>query len=138
MSVIVMDLECPQGHRFEGWFASPEEFGRQNDLGMVTCPVCNTHPVRRLPSAVHLASSSGEAAPIQPEQLLGQLLDTLREVAGRAEDLGAAFVTEARRIHAGETEARPIKGFASAADAITLLEEGISVLPLPPAKEDLH
>lgn len=139
MTVIVVDLECPQGHRFEGWFASKEEFGRQNGLGMVACPVCNTHPVRRLPSAVHLArSASSSTPPISAEQLLGQLLDTLREVATHSEDLGQAFVAEVRRIHAGEAEPRPIKGVATAGEAITLLEEGISVLPLPPAKEDLH
>ncbi|KAF7600563.1 MAG: hypothetical protein CGU28_14165 [Candidatus Dactylopiibacterium carminicum] len=142
--MIVLDLECPQGHRFEGWFASPEAFAEQNAAGQISCPVCSVHPVRRLPSAAHVGRGSGsEVSPPahgdpEPAQLLGQLLETLRNVAAHSEDVGDGFVAEVRRIQAGEAEQRPVRGIATAHEAITLLEEGINVLPLPPAKEDLH
>ena len=62
----------------------------------------------------------------------------LRGMAHSAEDVGERLPEEARRIHYGETEARDIRGSASADEVESLLEEGILVLPVPPAEEDLH
>lgn len=57
----------------------------------------------------------------------------------QAEDVGERFADEARRMHHGETEHRQIRGQASVADALELLEEGVPVLPLPHAlKETLQ
>lgn len=62
----------------------------------------------------------------------------LRAAGRHSEDVGERFPDEARRIHYGETEARDIRGSASADEVESLLEEGILVLPVPPAEEDLH
>ena len=49
--MIIFDLDCAHGHRFEGWFASAEEFDRQREPRWSRCPVCDDAHVERLPSA---------------------------------------------------------------------------------------
>ena len=66
----------------------------------------------------------------------------LRELHTRvkdtAENVGPAFAAEARKIHFGETEARPIYGTAGKTDVEALLDDGIEVMPLPPLPDDGH
>lgn len=139
--VIVVDLRCANAHRFEGWFASSETFAQQREQQMVTCPICGSHEVQRQPSAPHVARSAAPAAPAapaDPASILAKLVEVLQDQGIASEDVGERFVEEARKIHYGDAEERAIRGQASLTDALGLLEEGISVLPLPPAKEHLH
>ena len=159
--MIVLDLSCANEHRFEGWFASSAAFEAQRARGLVSCPVCNTAAVRRLPSAPYVqtrsaqtpASSGAQAssAPALPTRApatpvsglpspaaVAELLGTLRRMAKSAEDVGERLPEEARRIHYGEAEARDIRGAASRDEVEELLEEGIVVLPVPPLDDDLH
>lgn len=148
--VIVVDLICSHEHRFEGWFASHEDIETQAACGLLTCPSCGSSEVRRLPSAPHVARSNAPAPqPIAAKEppspantaaaaQLQQMLKTLREHAAKAEDVGQRFPEEARKIHYGDAEERAIRGTASTSDTMALLEEGISVLPVPPDKQDLH
>lgn len=159
--MIVLDLSCANEHRFEGWFASSAAFEDQRSQGLVSCPVCNTAAVRRLPSAPYVqtrsaqtpASSGAQAswAPALPTRApatpvsglpspaaVAELLGTLRRMAKSAEDVGERLPEEARRIHYGEAEARDIRGAASRDEVEELLEEGIVVLPVPPQDDDLH
>jgi hypothetical protein len=52
--MLVVDLSCPHGHRFEGWFASADDLASQQSRGLVSCPVCGDLNVQRLPSAPHV------------------------------------------------------------------------------------
>ena len=62
--MIVFDLGCAHGHRFEGWFPSGEDFERQQGAGLVRCPVCDAAEVSRLPSArVSVRKSAPTAQP---------------------------------------------------------------------------
>lgn len=138
--MIIIDLNCEQGHRFEGWFASAAAFDAQCERGLVSCPVCGSHKVRRVPSVVHLASSpAGEAdctsAPVAPEEdRRRKMAAAYRAAVGEAlrgsEDVGARFSEEARRIHYRETAARSIHGQATTREVEELREEGIDVLSL--------
>ena len=142
--MIVFDLACPHGHRFEGWFPSGEDFERQQAGGLVRCPVCDAGEVKRLPSArVSVRKSAAPAGPAAaaPEAsprasavagLPPELVEKLREVVRNTENVGARFPEEARRIHYQETPARSIRGKASAEEAEALREEGIDFSPLPP------
>jgi hypothetical protein len=47
----VLDLQCRQGHRFEGWFGSQADYDAQRDRGLVTCPVCNDSEITKMLSA---------------------------------------------------------------------------------------
>ncbi len=49
--MIIYDLACPQDHRFEGWFASGEDFAAQKARDLVRCPVCDDAGVAIVPSA---------------------------------------------------------------------------------------
>ncbi|MEI2734942.1 MAG: DUF1178 family protein [Rhodoblastus sp.] len=51
-------------------------------------------------------------------------------------DVGAAFPEEARRIHDGEAEARPIRGQASFEEAQALIEDGVEIMPIPPSPDE--
>ena len=46
-------------------------------------------------------------------------------------DVGPRFAEEARRMHYGEADERPIRGQATPDEAKALHEEGIDVMPLP-------
>lgn len=65
----------------------------------------------------------------------------LREVVGKAENVGDRFAEEARRIHYNEAPARSIRGVTTPEDARALVDEGIDVMALPSAcvpKESLQ
>ena len=50
--MIVFDLECVNGHTFEGWFDNREDMDNQQEQGILTCPVCDTNVVTQKLSAV--------------------------------------------------------------------------------------
>ncbi|CAL8473709.1 DUF1178 family protein [Caballeronia novacaledonica] len=137
----VLDLKCSHEHRFEGWFASTEEFESQLSRKLVACPVCSATDVSRMPSAprLNLSSARGEAAPqatqaqAAPESaaLQARALKFMRELIEKTENVGERFAEEARRIHYNEAPARNIRGVTTPEDAHALLEEGIDVMPLP-------
>ena len=144
--MIIFDLNCTHGHRFEGWFASAEEFDRQRDASLVACPVCDDVHVERLPSArVHVprAAARDNAPAPQPEAearpehgemttVSPEVLAKLREVVRNTENVGRRFAEEARKIHYNEVAARAIRGQASRDEAQELSDEGIEFAPLPP------
>lgn len=66
--MLVVDLACPQGHRFEGWFASADDLASQQARGLVSCPVCGDLHVQRLPSAPHLNVSHREERALEPNR----------------------------------------------------------------------
>ena len=151
-AMIVFDLQCGAGHRFEGWFASAEDFGAQRERGLIGCPTCGSVSIERLPSATRI--NTGAAAPVESPVAAGvprdpalagkdpfavaQILYSrlVDEILTKTEDVGSAFPAEARRIYYEETPARPIRGQASQEEHDSLVDEGIPVacLPLPPRR----
>ncbi|MDH5212237.1 MAG: DUF1178 family protein [Betaproteobacteria bacterium] len=139
----IFDLQCGAGHRFEGWFASADEFAVQRAKGLVGCPACGAQEVERIPSATRFNTGAPQpAAPSEQgpdplalaQKLYSRMLD---ELLTRSEDVGTAFPAEARRIHYREAPERMIRGQASQEEHEALIEEGIGVmrLPIPPAKD---
>ena len=134
----VLNLRCANGHGFEGWFASEEDFLDQNGRGLVECPMCSDHVVTRMPSAPRLNLSgarepgpAGPAAPPAAADLQAMWMQAVREILRNTEDVGERFAEEARRIHFGESEERGIRGVASPQERQALREEGIEVMALP-------
>jgi len=138
--MIVFELTCGHGHRFEGWFASADDFERQAKAVMVRCPVCDDAAVVRVPSAkVHVgrATVDAPAAMEEPETgpaavLPDELVRKLREIVRNTENVGTRFPEEARKIHYDEVPKRAIRGHASKDEADALRDEGIDFTPLPP------
>ena len=140
--MIIFDLTCGHGHRFEGWFASADDFEHQSKAVLVRCPVCDDSSVVRVPSAkVHVGRATEDAprAVEEPETpteaaagLPAELVKKLREVVRNTENVGRRFPEEARKIHYEEVPPRPIRGQASKDESDALREEGIDFAPLPP------
>jgi hypothetical protein len=138
----VLNLCCAHDHRFEGWFASEDDFQSQLERGLVECPLCSDTTIQRLPSAPRLnVSGAREPAlqpashdlPATPEALTMQSMwiKAVQHVMANTVDVGERFAEEARRIHYGEAEEQAIRGRASREDALALQEEGIDVIALP-------
>lgn len=143
--MIVLNVICGSGHRFEGWFASADAFRSQQERRLVNCPHCQSAEVRLLPSAPHVRRSGPEvpapAMPPAPAEVsqAPAWFNALARVAREAENVGERFPEEARRIHYDEAPARTIRGLASRDETLELIEEGIVVLPAPvPHEDDLH
>ena len=60
--MIVFDLLCGAGHRFEGWFNSAGDFSSQKKHKILECPTCGTAKVERVPSAARLNLGAQEPA----------------------------------------------------------------------------
>lgn len=140
----VLNLRCANGHGFEGWFASEDDFLDQNGRGLLECPLCADKVVTRLPSAPRLNLSGARepapteprpAPPAQPADVQAAWLQAVRRLVAETEDVGERFPEEARRIHYGEVPQRGIRGQATPEQREALREEGIETyaLPLPPA-----
>ena len=150
--MIVFDLLCGGGHRFEGWFGSAEDFASQRSRKLLSCPACGSAKVERIPSVARVnLGAPAPKAPAKPaktpaektpemegkdpfaiaQMLYSRMLDDLLT---KSEDVGRDFPTEARKIFYKETQARAIRGQATNQEHDELVDEGIPVarLPLPP------
>jgi hypothetical protein len=134
----VLNLRCAHDHRFEGWFASDDDFQDQCVRSLVACPLCEDKAIERLPSAPRLNVSKQRNEPAATDvpnadqsHTQGRWLRAVRHMMSNTEDVGDRFPEEARRIHYGEAEERGIRGRASREDADALREEGIEVVSIP-------
>ena len=140
--MIVYDLKCGEGHRFEGWFASAADFSGQQDRKLLNCPTCADGRIERMPSATRINVGAVEKPPlpVQSENkdaiAIAQMLYSrmLDELLAKSEDVGNTFPEEARRIYYEETPARAIRGIATQEEHQEMVEEGIPIarLPIPP------
>src|SRR3954454_8577411 len=147
--MIVFDLVCGAGHRFEGWFNSAADFASQLERKLLGCPSCGDAHVRRVPSATR-ANLGAEPPKPAPKPNPGKTSDMegkdpfaiaqmlysrmLDDLLSKSEDVGKDFPAEARRIFYDEAPGRAIRGQATQEEHEQLLEEGIPVarLPIPP------
>lgn len=135
----VLNLRCANGHGFEGWFGSDDEFMDQNGRGLVECPLCADKVISRMPTAPRLnLSGAREAAapatlPAEPTaaDIQAMWMQAVRQMMASTEDVGTRFAEEARRIHYGEAEERGIRGEATAQEREALHDEGIEVIAVP-------
>ncbi|KHK91568.1 DUF1178 family protein [Novosphingobium malaysiense] len=159
--MIVYDLQCRGGsHRFEGWFKSSDDFASQRERGLVACPYCGSADVDKAMQAPRLSRKSNQlpepssagrpakpqrveepaepAAPVANAPLPPKAVELMHKLAKMQEDalkdsryVGQSFAEDARAIHYGERDAEAIHGETTLEEAQELLDEGISVMPLP-------
>lgn len=147
MAIKVFDLECEQGHLFEGWFSSHDEYDAQQARGLLSCPVCSSSQVSKRLSAPHVSvghavaparavSPGSSGMPSEAARFQAAVLQQLRTLVRNTENVGERFAEEARRIHEGEADARAIRGVATTDERESLAADGIAVMPLPAILDD--
>lgn len=157
--MIKYSLRCERNHAFESWFQNSSAYDSQVRRKLVTCPVCGSAKVDKAIMAPRIASKKGRAvaapepapstevaqpaqgAPTpllmaQERELRAKLKELRDHIVKNADNVGERFPNEARAMHYGDKEHRPIYGEASPEEARSLIEEGIEVAPIPVLPED--
>ncbi|QLC23785.1 DUF1178 family protein [Parasphingopyxis algicola] len=160
--MIVFDLQCSDaGHVFEAWFGSSADYEEQRGRGLVSCPICGSAKVGKaiMAPAVGakgnrkdetkpgsagadkpLAVSNADPDPAQRKAMLEALARQQAKALEKSDYVGEDFAAEARAMHDGEIDERPIHGRTSLDEAKELLADGVPVAPLPlpirPPKSD--
>ena len=153
-------LRCDRGHAFESWFQSSSVYESQEKRKLVTCPACGSAKVERAIMAPQIISRKGRddvlpapalvptpvadvAAPAstplmmaQERELRAKLKELRDHIVKNADNVGERFPNEARKMHYGDIEHRPIYGEASPDEARALIDEGVEVSPLPVLPDD--
>ncbi|MGX4801619.1 DUF1178 family protein [Bradyrhizobium guangdongense] len=153
-------LHCDRDHQFESWFQSSSAYESQVKRKLVTCPICGSAKIEKAIMAPRIVAKKGrgratpppepattavpEAAPAgatslmmaQERELRAKLKELRDHIVKNADNVGERFANEARAMHYGDKEHRPIYGEASPDEAKSLIEEGIEVSPLPTLPED--
>jgi hypothetical protein len=139
-------LRCqPHDHRWDAWFPSGADYEVQVARELVSCPACGATEVEKAPMApAVLKGRSDQAitavatppADTHPELTLPEPVRAFfqgwrEHMARHSEDVGDTFAREARAMHEGESDPRPIHGEATQAEARALIEDGVPVAPLP-------
>ena len=135
--MISFDLECANGHRFEGIFKDYESFSTQMGKQFVSCPLCENSEVKRLYTGCSIQpKASTEPQPAGQRPNIFEMMRIIEQyVKENFENVGREFPDVARAIYYGIEEARNIYGESSMEEMKELLEEGIQVLPLPPVEK---
>jgi hypothetical protein len=137
-------LRCDHDHAFESWFQSSSAYESQVKRKLVSCPTCGSMKVEK----AIMAPTPSEATEILPQasstplvmaqerELRAKLKELRDHIVKNADNVGESFPNEARKMHYGEIEHRPIYGEASPDEARALIDEGVEVSPLPVLPED--
>jgi len=135
--VIVYNLQCAEGHAFEGWFASSAAYEEQVAAVKLICPVCASTAIEKAPMAPAVSGTKKTVFKADEVKKMRQFITGMRKyVQENAEYVGKEFAEEARKIHYGESDDRHIYGEASLAEAQDLVDEGIDIAALPPELDD--
>jgi hypothetical protein len=155
-------LRCERDHAFESWFQSSSAYETQEKRGLVNCPACGSAKVERAimaprivtgkrrdsapPAPVPAAAATTEvtaptpaSTPLmmaQERELRAKLKELRDHIVKNADNVGERFPNEARKMHYGDIEHRPIYGEASPDEARALIDEGVEVSPLPVLPDD--
>lgn len=153
-------LHCDRDHQFESWFQSSSAYDSQVKRKLVTCPICGSAKVDKAIMAPRVVGKKGRATPppeptttttaapeaaapgstslmmAQERELRAKLKELRDHIVKNADNVGERFANEARAMHYGDKEHRPIYGEASPDEAKSLIDEGIEVSPLPTLPED--
>ena len=141
--MILFDLQCEKGHKFECWFASSANYEEQLKNKMVVCPYCNSKKIQKSLMAPNINTKSTKNSKNNNKQKLAQnnLQNQIKKfkkyIEKNTDNVGKNFAEEARKIYYGETKSRPIRGESTENEAQELVEEGIPFSKLPwHSKED--
>lgn len=133
-------LVCDGGHKFEAWFSNSDAYDDQRKRRLVECPKCGTTKVSKQITAPAVSGTKKSKAARSkvstkdksPEAVFAEVASKVREhIQDTHEYVGDRFADEARAMHDGEAEERPVWGEASVEDVKDLADEGVEATPLP-------
>ena len=146
--MIRYNLRCERGHTFESWFQSSSSYDSQVKRKLVNCAVCGSAKVEKAIMAPQIAGTKkrGTLAPAdstsmpmmmaRDREMRAELKELHDHLVKNADNVGEQFPNEARKMHYGDIEHRPIYGEATPEEAKSLLEEGVEVGSLPVLPDD--
>lgn len=131
--MIAFDLQCSNGHAFEGWFQDGNAYDEQNRKGLISCPVCNDTSINKVLSAFAIKKSFNPEKAVSAGQAeLAELSNKVVDfVVKNFDDVGSEFTKEALKMHYGVTEPRNIRGVSTSEEEKTLKKEGIQFFKIP-------
>lgn len=142
--MVVYDLICSQGHRFEGWFQDLNDLEDQLDAHLLSCPVCGDEAITRRPSTFGLVKSGRTETPVSPPagptavpgpEQVQEMIRRWSEISSQLErdfdDVGSAFADEALKMHYGVTDHRNIRGLSTESQEEMLRKEGVDFYKVP-------
>ena len=138
-NVIIYDLKCKNGHKFEGWFKDRSVFEQQAAQKLISCPVCGNTDAVMVPTSPAIvgrearSATKKQTAEISPLKALQEFQEYVHK---NFDDVGEKFSDIALRIHRGEEDRRNIKGTTTQSEEETLREEGVPFIKLPLLKFD--
>ena len=139
LNLIIYDVKCENGHKFEGWFKDRQAWIEQNARRLVCCPVCNSSNVEIVPSSIAIMGKDSkmldkrnnpEISPERNLQLFNQYIEK------NFDDVGDKFAEVALKIHYGDEEKRNIKGTTTPQEETDLKEQGVSFVKISLPKMD--
>jgi len=131
--MIAFDLQCAEGHIFEGWFDNNEAFKEQKKKNLISCPICNSMDVSKIlsPIAIKKTTQFQKDAPPHHDQLTEISEKIVDYVEKNFDNVGCDFAKEALKIHYGATEPRNIRGVSTPEEEKVLNKEGIQYFKIP-------
>ena len=102
---------------------------RVRDSAEAPAPVATPAPEVAAPTSTPLLMA-------QERELRAKIKELRDHIVKNADNVGERFPNEARKMHYGDIEHRPIYGEASPEEARSLIDEGVEVSPLPVLPDD--
>ena len=124
-------LNCNNGHQFDSWFSDSASFEKLREKGHLECAICSSKEVAKSLMAPVVAPKKKETLLSKQSALEKEIKALKQKIKATATDVGENFSDEARAMHYGEKEEKPIVGKTTIDEAKELAEEGIPFTPLP-------
>ena len=129
--MIRYSLNCNNGHQFDSWFSDSASFEKLREKGHLECAICSSKKVEKSLMAPVVTPKKKETLLSKQSALEKEIKALKQKIKATATDVGENFSAEARAMHYGEKEEKPIVGKTTIDEAKELAEEGIPFTPLP-------
>jgi len=130
--MIVFNLICSTcEYEFEGWFDNSSAFESQKKKKLINCPNCESSKIKKTLVAPNVGKKSNTKKTTNKKTIASNINKIKKIIEDNFDYVGDQFTEEAKKIKYGETEDRPIYGEATIEQTKELIDEDISITPLP-------
>ena len=131
--MIVFKLNCQDCYiEYEGWFDSSKEYDIQKRKKLIICPSCDSININKSLMAPNISKKTNAIKIKDRKKSVINKIEKYKKIIEKNfEYVGDDFTEEAKKIKYGEAEERPIYGEANLEQSRELIDEEISVVPLP-------